>query len=222
MGKKGWIDTKRTMGNYRLYNVDKYIRNFDFKNLEIVKRRNLPLYNQIISNKNLVVQNVTTNTLPRLNINYVRVSSIAQKPDLDRQEKEVMAKYPNNLLIKEVGSGINMNRRGLKQIIDYAIKGQINTVVVAYKDRMARFGFELIEHIIHTYSNGKIIILNKNDSLQPEEQLTRDVLAILNVFVAKMNGMRKYKKRGKQTTDAKIDSVKIITDVLDNDVSDII
>ena len=154
------IDTKRTLGNCRLYNVDKYIRDLDIKNLNVIKDRNLLLYNQIIAN---VETKTNTNTPPRLDINYVRVSSLAQKPDLERQEKEVMTKIPNNLLIKEVGSGINMNRRGLKQIIDYAIKGQVNTVVVAYKDRMARFGFELIEHIIQTYSKGKIIILNKNE-----------------------------------------------------------
>lgn len=60
---------------------------------------------------------------------------------------------------------------------------------------MARYGYELIEHIIEKYSKGKIIIVNKKDDLEPEEELVHDVLQIMNVFVAKMNGLRKYKKK---------------------------
>jgi putative resolvase len=71
-------------------------------------------------------------------------------------------------------------------------------VVVAYKDRLSRFGFDLIEDLIKTYSNGKLIILNKTDDMEPEEELARDVLQIMNVFVAKMNGLRKYKKKSEK------------------------
>jgi predicted site-specific integrase-resolvase len=66
-------------------------------------------------------------------------------------------------------------------------------VVVAYKDRLTRFGFELIESIIKDYSNGQITILNKKDEMEPEEELIMDVMQVMNVFIAKMNGLRKYK-----------------------------
>lgn len=69
----------------------------------------------------------------------------------------------------------------------------IGDVVVAYKDRLTRFGFELIESIITEYSNGQIIILNKKDEMEPEEELIMDVMQVMNVFIAKMNGLRKYK-----------------------------
>ena len=76
-----------------------------------------------------------------------------------------------------------------------AIKNQIDEVIIAYKDRLARFGFELIENIIKTHSNGKIIILNKSEEKTPTEELTEDIIAIMNVYVAKVNGLCKYKKK---------------------------
>ncbi len=69
--------------------------------------------------------------------------------------------YPDYKIIEDIGSGINFNRKGIKKIIDLAINNRINKVVVAYKDRLTRFGFELIEDIIKKYSNGSIEIINK-------------------------------------------------------------
>lgn len=130
----------------------------------------------------------------KLKISYVRVSSLSQKDDLERQKKQIRKKYPNHIMIEDIGSGINLNKRGIRKIIKLAIDGKIKEVVVAYKDRLARFGFELIESLIQDYSNGKIIIMNQVDDIEPEEELAYDVLQIMNVFVAKMNGLRKYKK----------------------------
>lgn len=65
--------------------------------------------------------------------------------------------------------------------------------MVAYKDRLTRFGYELIEDLIKERSGGKIILMNKTDELEPEEELIKDVLQIMNVYVAKMNILRKYK-----------------------------
>lgn len=68
---------------------------------------------------------------------------------------------------------------------------------MAYKDRLTRFGYELIDNFITEYSGGKIIIINEKDDIEPEEELAYDVLQIMNVFVAKMNGLRKYSKKQK-------------------------
>ena len=86
-------------------------------------------------------------------INYIRASSIGQKDDLLRQETYIKKKYQNNILIKDIGSGINMNRRGLRKIIYLA--------VIVHKDRLTRFGFDLIKYFIKKYSKGDIIILDK-------------------------------------------------------------
>lgn len=92
-----------------------------------------------------------------------------------------------------------MNRKGLIKIIYLAIEGKIENLVVAYKDRLARFGYELIKELIEKYSGGKIIILNKNKELTYSQELANDVLQVMNIFVAKMNGMRKYNKEKIET-----------------------
>jgi putative resolvase len=128
------------------------------------------------------------------NICYCRVSTRNQKDDLERQISFMKEKYPKHEIFSEIGSGLNMNRKKLLKIVKYAIEGNINEVVVAHKDRLTRFGFELIETIIETYSHGKIIILN-DTKLSPQEEITQDLLSIINVFSARVNGLRKYKKQ---------------------------
>ena len=170
------IETIRTIGGHRMYNVEKFL-----KENGADKKEEEPTKIETDNNK--------------LNICYVRVSTLSQKDDLERQKKYMQEKYPAYMLIEDIGSGINFNRRGLRKIIKLAINGHINSVVVAYKDRLTRFGFELIEDLIKEYSNGKIII-DDNEKLkkEPKEELVEDVLQILNVYTAKLNGLRKYKK----------------------------
>jgi predicted site-specific integrase-resolvase len=176
---KGWIETIRTPGNKRLYNVDKYMREHGNE--------------QINEETNKDFENIGKSETKQ-KISYVRVSSMAQKDDLERQKLMIRKKYPNHIMIEDIGSGINLNKRGIRKIIDMAIEGKIDEVVVAYKDRLARFGYELIEDLIKKYSGGKIIVINKKEKITPEEELAQDVLQIMNIFVAKMNGLRKYKK----------------------------
>jgi len=75
-----------------------------------------------------------------------------------------------------------------------AIQGKIKELVVVHKDRLCRFGYELIEDLIIKYSNGKITIMEEKENKEPKEELVEDVLQIMNIFVAKMNGLRKYNK----------------------------
>jgi putative resolvase len=170
------------IGSRQLYNVDKYIRE---NKIEKTNRRK---------------------------ICYCRVSSSKQKEDLKRQIEYMTIKYPTYEIISDIGSGLNFKREGLNKIIDGAIKGEIEIIVVAYKDRLARFGYELVEKIIKDYSNGIIKIENKKEEETPEDEISKDILAIMNVYVAKMNGLRKYKKQIKQTIEKakskKIESAK--------------
>lgn len=174
--KKGLIETIRTDSNMRLYNVKKYLED--------------KCKNETCSNPQQL-----DNIKGKLKIAYVRVSSQKQSDDLKRQKKLIKELYPNHLVIEDIGSGINFNKRGIKKIIDLAIEGKIKEVVVLHKDRLARIGYELIENLIEKYSKGKIIIISKKDKDSPEEELARDVLEIMNVFVARMNGLRKYKSK---------------------------
>lgn len=180
MVKNRRIEIIETIGGQRKYNVTKYIE--DNKQTAIIPNINDDK-NKIDTNSN------------KINICYVRVSTITQKDDLERQKKFMKNKYPTYEIIEDIGSGINFNRKGLRKIIKMAIKGEINKLVVAYKDRLTRFGYELIEDLIKEYSDGEIIIENKkNENKEPKEELVEDVLQILNVYTAKMNGMRKYRK----------------------------
>ena len=97
-------------------------------------------------------------------------------------------------IIKDIGSGINFNRKGLRKIIKLGIEGKINKLVVAYKDRLTRFWFDLIEDLLKEYSNCDIVKNDKEDK-EAEEELVNDVLLILNVYTAKMNRLRKYKNK---------------------------
>lgn len=178
--EKGQIQTIRTPGNKRLYNVKKF--------LELNKCKEQPI-------EECKELDELDKKQERLNICYTRVSTINQKNDLDRQKDLLKAKYNNYIFIEDIGSGLNLNKRGLNKIIHLAIQGKVNELVVAYKDRLTRFGFELIEEIITKYSKGKIIILNKRQDTDPEEELVKDVMAIMNVYVAKMNGLRRYKNK---------------------------
>ena len=165
--EKGWIKTIRTKGGKRLCDVKSYLKGTEAEAEE--------------NNK--------------LEICYVRVSSNGQKDDLERQIKYMEKRYPNHRIVKNIGSGLNMDRRGLNKIIDWAIEGGIKEVVIAHKDRLARFGYTQIERIIKKYSGGTIKVINKKKEIGPEEELVEDVLQVMNVFVAKMNGMRKYNKK---------------------------
>ena len=130
----------------------------------------------------------------KINVCYCRVSSAKQKNDLTRQINEMKLNYPKHLIISDIGSSLNFERKGLNELIDLAINQKLNEVVIAYKDRLCRIGYELIEHLIIKYSNGKITILNKSEEETPEQELTKDIITIMNVYVAKVNGLGRYKK----------------------------
>jgi putative resolvase len=68
--------------------------------------------------------------------------------NLERQKELLKNQYPNYKLIPDIGSGMNLNRRGLRQIIDNAIKGEVDEVVIVHKDKLCHFGYELIEDLI--------------------------------------------------------------------------
>jgi len=183
--KQGKIETVRTPGNKRLYNVNKFLK-------DMKKKTNKCEDNDADSDSD---SDSSDEEEKKLRIVYARVSSQGQKEDLEKQIKHIKKNYPGHTLIKDIGSGLNMNRVGLRKIIKLAIEGKIDQVVVAYKDRLTRFGFELIEDLIKTYSNGKIVVLHKTKAKEPEEELVTDMLQIMNVYVAKLNGLRKYKKK---------------------------
>ena len=141
--------------------------------------------NKYIKDNNIIINHIKS-------ICYCRVSSQKQKEDLQRQINVMKEKYPNHIIISDIAIGLNFKRKGLLDIINMAIKNEIEEVIISYKDRLARFGYELIETILKEHSNAKIKILNKTEE-KTKEELTEDIISIMNVYVAKINGLRKYK-----------------------------
>jgi predicted site-specific integrase-resolvase len=127
---------------------------------------------------------------------YARVSSKKQGEDLTRQVKLLESKYPDTELIKDIGSGLNYKRYGFTKLVERICRGQIDTIVVTYRDRLLRFGYELFETVCSEF-NCKIVVIGKEsislDQTANESEtneLQEDLLSIVNVFVARRNGKR--------------------------------
>jgi predicted site-specific integrase-resolvase len=122
---------------------------------------------------------------------YARVSSKKQVNDLRRQSDFLKEKYPGHRLITDIGSGLNFKRKGFQALLDRINKRSVRQVVVAHKDRLCRFGFDLFEWICKI--NGtRIIIYDKDDHKSKREELTEDLVAIISVFSSKIYGSRAY------------------------------
>ena len=145
------------------------------------------------------------------NICYCRVSTSSQKEDLERQIEYFRCKYPDYEIIKDIGSGLNFKRKGFNTILDIAFKGDIGEVVVTHKDRLCRFGFELVLRIIES-TNGKILVLDKEET-SPEKELVNDILSIITVFSSRLYGLRSHsiKNKIREATSGSSENTEITT-----------
>jgi predicted site-specific integrase-resolvase len=119
------------------------------------------------------------------------VSSSKQREDLDRQEAFLRDKYPTHTVIKDIGSGLNYKRKGLLKLLRLSNKKQVGEIVVFSKDRLCRFGFELLQFQF-SENDTKLMVYEQIDK-SPEVEFTEDILAILQVFACRWNGKRKYR-----------------------------
>ncbi len=130
-------------------------------------------------------------------IGYARVSSKKQSDDLERQVNNLKtyldSKYADYEIITDIGSGINYTKPGLKKLIEKINKKEVDLIVVLYKDRLLRFGFELIEYFAEL-NNVKFEVLDKIDKNQDQE-LVEDLVQIITVFSGKIQGKRKNKTK---------------------------
>lgn len=132
---------------------------------------------------------------------YARVSTTSQKDDLKRQIDYLQSIYPKAELITEVGSGLNFKRRKFLSILERIYKADISILVVAYSDRLVRFGFPLIEWLCQK-AGCKLVVLNQR-KLSPEQELVEDILSILHCFSSRLYGLRKYKNQVKKAVQDK-------------------
>jgi excisionase family DNA binding protein len=137
-------------------------------------------------------------TSTKQNFIYARVSSKKQLDDLQRQITFLQIGRPefaSYTVISDIASGINFQRKGLLTILDSCIQGTVGNVVIAHRDRLCRFGYELIEQLI-TRSGGTITVMDKTNRVSTsEEELASDLLSIVHIYSCRQMGKRKYSRK---------------------------
>ena len=130
-------------------------------------------------------------------IGYCRVSTPSQKDDLQTQVENVKsymyAKGYKFEIITDVGSGINYKKKGLRELVNKINNHEVSTVVILYKDRLIRFGFELLEYLCEI--NGVNIEIIDNTEQSKEQELTDDLIQIITVFANRLYGQRSKKTK---------------------------
>jgi predicted site-specific integrase-resolvase len=130
-------------------------------------------------------------------IGYCRVSSNKQKDDLERQIENVrtfmIARGYQFEIISDIGSGINYNKKGLNHLIELISNSQVEKIVILYKDRLLRFGFELIENLCNQFSTTIEIIDNTEKT--EEQELVEDLIQIITEFSCRLQGKRANKAK---------------------------
>lgn len=166
--RDGKILAERTIGSHRLYRLSQ------FKNSRKLQTRE------------------------RKTIAYARVSSHDQKADLERQKKVLEMYCAANgwkfELLTDLGSGMNYYKKGLKKLLNAIIEGQIGRLVLTHKDRLLRFGSELIFALCEA-REVEVVIINSGTEIKFEEELSKDVLEIITVFSARLYGSRSRKNQ---------------------------
>lgn len=139
----------------------------------------------------------TADKQKKLVIGYCRVSTQSQKDDLETQINNVKsymyAKGYEFEIISDIGSGINYKKKGLQELLDKINNQNISKIVILYKDRLIRFGFELIEYICKI-NNVEIEIIN-NTEQSKEQELSDDLIQIITVFANRLYGQRSKKTK---------------------------
>ena len=130
-------------------------------------------------------------------VGYCRVSTPSQKDDLETQISNVKsymyAKGYKFEIIQDIGSGINYKKKGLHELINKISNQEVSKIVILYKDRLVRFGYELIEYLCEINDVELEIIDNTEQS--KEQELTDDLIQIITVFANRLYGQRSKKTK---------------------------
>lgn len=134
----------------------------------------------------------------RPTIAYARVSSHDQKEDLQRQ-REMLEMYCASQgwsfeVIADLGSGMNYQKKGLKKLLEMILDGECGRLVLTHKDRLLRFGAELIFSLCEARGI-EVVLINQGDEPTFEEELAKDVLEIITVFSSRLYGARSHKSK---------------------------
>ena len=133
----------------------------------------------------------------RRTVAYCRVSRQAQKPDLANQ-KSILEQYCHQQhihvdeWIMEIGGGMNFKRKHFLRLVDQILAGEVERVVLAHQDRLARFAYALLVHLCSTH-HCQLVVLN-TENVSPEQELVQDLITITHCFSRRLYGLRNYRK----------------------------
>lgn len=142
----------------------------------------------------------------KINVIYCRESTKMQKESLKLQEEKIKEFCISNgikidKVISEFGSALNYKRQGLLELIDLITKNKVENLIIYYKDRLVRFGYELFEELSNKY-NFKILIIDSSESNKSKEkEFADDLISIIHYFSMKLYGSRSYKQKVKKAED---------------------
>lgn len=125
---------------------------------------------------------------------YARVSTRKQLDYLETQIQGLKAKYPSSIVFRDCASGLNFRRKGLLSLLQQVLDGHVRVVHLAYRDRLCRFAYDLVERIFKHHNTE--ITVEAHDTSSPESELAEDVLSIITVFSARLYGRRSGVTRG--------------------------
>ena len=135
----------------------------------------------------------------RITINYARVSSSDLKEDLTRQT-QVLEQFSSANgwqyeTISDLGSGLNYQKKGLQKLLKRIMKGDVGRLVLTHKDRLLRFGSELVFAMCEEFET-EVVIVNKSEvELSFEQELVTDMIELITVFSARLYGARSHKNK---------------------------
>lgn len=164
-----------------------------------IRRNNRRYYTEEMANEYLGLKR--EEKIKRKVVAYYRVSTNSQKKEMKYQRESIETFSLNAGIIvdeylSDIGSGINFKRKNFLHIIDMIEKGEISKLIVTYKDRLTRFGFDLIEERCRV-NNTELLVINLEKS-SPEKELVEDLMTIIHVFSCRLYGLRKYKTKIKK------------------------
>jgi len=131
-----------------------------------------------------------------LTIVYTRVSGVAQKPDLANQVNALETYCKQHSItvdewMSDIGSGLNYKRRRFNRLMEMIELGQVRRLIIAHRDRLVRFGYEYFEAFCVRHHT-ELVVIN-GEAMSPEQELVRDLIAIVTVFSARLHGLRSYR-----------------------------
>lgn len=145
------------------------------------------------------IKRILEGKLPDKVVIYARVSSRDQKEDLERQVRYLKnycssRGYQVAKILTDISSGLNENRKGLKQLFKLVESGEVTKVIITYRDRLTRFGFKYLEQYFNSHGV-EIEVIFDDEEKTSEKELVEDLLAVVTSFAGKLYGARSHKKK---------------------------